>query len=231
MSIEDAAIGHEYRYVKDPRRLTRSLLVLLWIGAAMSLAVGMATWLLLPALGLNEPGVQQMDPDESLPQALGKLWLMSAFFLIAAADWMIGIASQVLFFVWVYRANKNCHGFGAEEMEFTPGWAVGWFFVPIVNLVAPCRMMQEMWRVSGNPRAWTAERISWKIGVWWAAFLVTGTMAVAGMLVFKESDALSGATPLVSAIHTLLTISVVTGLSARQQKLVDGSQSASIIPT
>jgi hypothetical protein len=63
------------------------------------------------------------------------------------------LASQLAFFVWFYRACANGRRF-APELQFTPGWAVGCFFVPLMNLFLPYQAMQEVWKVSWNPRNW-----------------------------------------------------------------------------
>jgi len=47
------------------------------------------------------------------------------------------LASGVAFLVWFYRAHANLSGLGAEYLTYSPGWAVGWFFVPIFSLFRP----------------------------------------------------------------------------------------------
>ena len=31
-------------------------------------------------------------------------------------------------------------------MQYTPGWCVGWFFIPIANLVMPYIILKELWQ-------------------------------------------------------------------------------------
>src|SRR6266404_5443429 len=40
----------------------------------------------------------------------------------------------ILFSIWVYRANLNARALGGKDMRFSPGWAVAWFFIPVMNL-------------------------------------------------------------------------------------------------
>src|SRR5207237_10475885 len=49
--------------------------------------------------------------------------------------------------MWIYRTNANAHSF-STDMTITPGWSVGWFFIPFANLVMPYRGVQETWRES-----------------------------------------------------------------------------------
>ena len=39
-------------------------------------------------------------------------------------------------------------GAGAGGLRYTPGWAVGWLFVPFANLVVPYFVFTEIWRNS-----------------------------------------------------------------------------------
>lgn len=55
--------------------------------------------------------------------------------------------SVIAFLFWLHRAYKNLKPLGAQR-RYSPGWAVGAFAVPIVNLVLPFQVFQEMWRAS-----------------------------------------------------------------------------------
>ena len=61
--------------------------------------------------------------------------------------------TAVVFLVWVYRASANAHALGFGDLKFRPGWAVGWWFVPIANLIQAPRTMLELYRVAlaGGP--------------------------------------------------------------------------------
>jgi hypothetical protein len=91
-------------------------------------------------------------------------------FVIGAIDITVFYASLIPFLTWIYRANSNARSLGASGMEFTPGWSVGWFFVPLANLVKPYQVMRELWRTSSNPGDWKGEPVPAKIGAWWGAW-------------------------------------------------------------
>jgi hypothetical protein len=52
---------------------------------------------------------------------------------IVILDVVASIVTGVTFLRWI-RMNSNCHGFGAQGMEFTPGWSIGYYFIPFINL-------------------------------------------------------------------------------------------------
>src|SRR5262249_59924700 len=41
------------------------------------------------------------------------------------------LTTAIAFCTFVFRANRNARAFGAVGMKFTPGWSVGYFFVPL----------------------------------------------------------------------------------------------------
>ncbi|HEV8486769.1 MAG TPA: DUF4328 domain-containing protein [Blastocatellia bacterium] len=56
----------------------------------------------------------------------------------------------MLFLIWIYRVHRNLPALGVVRPRYSPGWAVGWFFVPIMNLVRPYDVLGELWKDS-NP--------------------------------------------------------------------------------
>lgn len=79
-----------------------------------------------------------------------------------------GVAfAGIAFLFWFRRAYANAQALGLRG-AYTPGWAVGGWFVPILNLVRPAQIAFEMWRHAG-PTAVGSNAI---VGLWWTAFLV-----------------------------------------------------------
>lgn len=94
----------------------------------------------------------------------------------------------ILFFIWIYRTHKNLPYLNVEGLRFTPGWSVGYFFVPFMSLFRPYQMMAEKWKAS-NPKADMSDKESWKtsspspiVGGWWAFFL---TSIIAAQIAFQ----------------------------------------------
>jgi hypothetical protein len=62
-------------------------------------------------------------------------------------------------------------------MTFTPGWSVGWFFVPFLNLVRPYRAMKEIWQASHDPHHWKMQPGSAILRWWWGLWLASGLIS------------------------------------------------------
>jgi hypothetical protein len=91
---------------------------------------------------------------------------------------VVALASGICFLIWFSGAHDNLKYLGASNLDYTPGWAVAAFFIPILNLFRPFQVAQEIYRASspdvsrdrqGNWRgATTSTLINW----WWAMCLI-----------------------------------------------------------
>ena len=71
-------------------------------------------------------------------------------FLVALPALLVNLALIVMFLVWLYRVSKNIPALGNPKarVEYTPGWAVGSFFIPFGNLYMPYKGVREVWEKS-----------------------------------------------------------------------------------
>ena len=96
--------------------------------------------------------------------------------LVPALDFVAILACFVLVGRWIYRVNANAHAVG-QEVSVTPGWAVGWYFVPLANLVMPYQAMRETWDASHEAAALEEERETALLPWWWGLWLVTNIIS------------------------------------------------------
>ena len=91
------------------------------------------------------------------------------------------VATPIVFLVWLFRVYKNLDSLENQQYrEFTPGWAVGWWFVPFASLVKPFQVMREAW-FDSNPEVETEQTFlsaslrsaPTYMGVWWGMFLAS----------------------------------------------------------
>ena len=115
----------------------------------------------------------------------------------------LGVTSATLlpYLMWVYQANINSRSF-SPIVRFSKAWAVGCHFVPAVNLYMPCQVMQEIWKVSRNPRMWHNDRPSILVGTWWALWLLRAAAYIAyGLLCTQAHNE--------SAVATVVLVRVI----------------------
>ncbi|WP_232661776.1 DUF4328 domain-containing protein [Pseudonocardia sp. TRM90224] len=112
-------------------------------------------------------------------------WTVSAISYIAAA-WLVGLGLHVVagvaVIVWLRRARANAEQlYPAGHFRYGAGWAIGSWFVPIMNLVVPFKIVGEVWTASRPGLGLEAAELSRqptdpRVGWWWACWL--GSWAV-----------------------------------------------------
>ncbi|HJS74675.1 MAG TPA: DUF4328 domain-containing protein [Vicinamibacteria bacterium] len=160
-------------------------------------------------------GFQPSPEDtESMMLALGG-GLSAILFLL------LYFCGLILLCLWVYRANANLEVLVPSGSEFTPGWAVGWFFVPIANLFKPYQVVSEIYRASdpaADPDYWNLAPLPFYLPLWWGSYLVFNVLTN-----FAPFGMLQAGCGVVS-MATLVTI--VRSVRRMQEEKVRGLSSA-----
>ena len=117
-------------------------------------------------------------------------------------------ASAILILKWIYRANYNARQLGATGMVFTPGWSIGWHFVPIANLWKPYQAMKEIWKASSNPQDWNAQAASSLLPWWWFFWIVSSAFGQVSLRLAMGAEEINE----LIAANVVTQISHVTGI-------------------
>lgn len=153
--------------LKDPTKLTRWTIGILYAHIGIAVIAWIAL-LVAYVLMLQMPDGGSGD----FQRMLARLHLADqSRVVIGLIQIIIWITSIILILKWIYRMNDNAHQLGAADMEFTPGWAVGWYFVPFASLVKPYQSMKEIWKTSIDPKHWQQQPASALLPWWWFFFL------------------------------------------------------------
>jgi hypothetical protein len=152
-------------------------------------------------------------------------------FLVALATLFVFISLVIAFLVWLHRVAKNLPALAnpKSRVEYTPGWAVGTFFIPLANLFLPYRAVKEIW-VKSDPSVRTEDDRMFASSSapplllgWWITWIATNILGRVsgraqsgppGMKSFVMfADLLSDLFAIVAAA---LGIMVVRGIDRRQ---------------
>jgi hypothetical protein len=101
---------------------------------------------------------------------------------------IVMIAAIVLVAMWIYRAHANLKEAGLTELEFTPGWAVGWYFIPFANLIKPFQAMRELWNMSLVLNDGFGQEADSRLKTWWGAWIVGNIVSNLGLRLQFMSD-------------------------------------------
>ena len=123
------------------------------------------------------------------------------------------LLTAILFACWTYRASANAHVI-ADGLSISAGWAVGWYFVPVMSLFQPYVAMKETWLASKYGSNWGDAEVTGLLPFWWVTWLVSGFMGY-GILFVSPNPALLGDLTLVAALFTLTATFALTRVMAQ----------------
>lgn len=128
--------------------------------------------------------------------------------------------ASVLFLVWVYRAARAAQDLRGRALAHSPAAAVGWFFVPVMNLWKPYEVLKEIrdvtlryLGVAGKLRLlahWWVLQVAIGLG---AAFLLQWVIFSPDSQSLEMRMAIAGMMVLLQPVAAVLTVIVVVKLS------------------
>ena len=205
--------GDYYRSIDGLTRTLRILLssyIVLRILSSLFLALTMGDW----------PRVL-----DSLNYSIGTIsMVIQAVSMLVTLTLVIIGATSLL---WIYRAHSNLPALGARNLSFSPGAAVGWFFVPIANLWKPFQAMRQLHCASQQPEAWEEQSAPGSLIWWWLTYVLAYTIfpvlhyIILGILVGMGN---TGSIPLVmmamsipGLIATFLFLHLISSINRSQK--------------
>lgn len=111
---------------------------------------------------------------------------------LGAVSALVSIPTIIVFCIWLHHILANAKA-RYPEAGIQPGWAVGSFFIPFVQLVAPYLAIRPAWRADlrkgeGLLATWF---VAWSLGIVVAMVVaIVGAVANAGVLL--DTDARPG---------------------------------------
>ena len=186
-------MSNDYKY-RELSGLTKALVVLLALGAGWELVSLYSSSLQLELL--NRVNFTEAEAEANNARQLAVSLLQIGLYL----------ATVVCFGVWIVRANRNVRALGARGLPITPGWAVGYFFVPILNLFRPYQAMRDLMKASRDPGRWRKAAGSPIILLWWLLWIVSN---IAGQAAFRISAAANNPESLKDATQVQIVAAVL----------------------
>lgn len=139
------------------------------------------------------------------------------------------VCTGILWLVWLRRAYGNLALVGSKRSRFTLGQAVGYWFIPLVNLVLAYQVMKDLWLRSDslNDRdGYDRLPAPAYLTGWWGLSVTRAVLGVPITLMARDARTqvdLINATDVallggaIGIVATVLAIRVVQGIDQRQQ--------------
>ena len=212
----------------NTRSLVATALLVLFVTITLVAVVSDQAQISLLKRAIAEGGVSQAEADANDARQG----------TVAIAQILILIVAGVSFLVWFHRAHKNLPALGAAGLDYSPGWAVGGFFVPFLNLYRPFQVMREIWKASDphttDSGSWRTAPSSPLVSLWWAFFLISGaagyllvtlggrdTSTVEGVLTMSRAALLSDILNIPDAVLAILLVRTITSRQEEKNGLLD----------
>lgn len=183
----------------------------------IALASSLSRWVVLQQFAGGALPQQRVDEFTLQHGAIASLKLLTL------------IPTMIVWLFWEYRATANLRLVGTKRSAFTPGAAVGYWFIPFANLWLPYQITTDLWLRSdtGNvDEVRGGRRAPALFGWWWVMYIVAGvtdrayyslaenSSTAAQQLTATTSGILAA---VVGIVASLLAIAVVRGIDKRQQ--------------
>ncbi len=144
-------------------------------------------------------------------------------------DLLFTVAGGILLVIWAWRATKNLDVWNLRH-RWSPGWAIGGWFVPVASFWIPYQVVQDAWRSTASPAtadpstfesegsnlAWTLSFVTfWISSLLWLGAGRTGDEELSDIL---ASDRLGGVAALVGIVASIAAIVAIRQISRRHDE-------------
>ncbi|MDT0321794.1 DUF4328 domain-containing protein [Streptomyces millisiae] len=189
----------------SPRGLATALTVLLTVCAGLSL-LGSA------AASRMRTTVADIR-DGNLP-TLREAQDVDDFYNGAITIQALGLlATSIVFIIWFHRIRVNAEVFDPAGQRMRRGWAIGSWFVPVVNLWFPKMIANDAWRAS---TPWGVDPARGVVNAWWVLWLLSSLVDFSAQVQDLGGEGLGHAEDLEALENqaSILTLSGVLGVAA-----------------
>ncbi|MFE9929357.1 DUF4328 domain-containing protein [Streptomyces sp. NPDC005533] len=134
------------------------------------------------------------------------------------------IVCGIVFIAWFHQMYRNAVALAPDRLRTGTGWAIGAWFLPLINFWRPFRIALDMWGVyatatatatapvsTGEPAkaaepAKPAKAVFWPVGLWWGLFV---TSAAFNQYTLSAYDRAEGIPDLRDAVVQLMVADVL----------------------
>ena len=207
------AFGYGTHRVVDPADQPRDLTGLAWcVYVSLGLLAVLTLLRMLAAIHLHSVVSGGGDVEGAFHSYARWVGFYSLVMLICAG----------LFIAWFFQAYKNLRRLGVANLRYGNGWAIGSWFVPILNWWRPKQIANDVWRGSEPgteiSSGWKTVPVPSFLHWWWGLFLAQGAILWIGHDTtsngYDRLRTLGGLSDGFSHIKTGTTIDIVGGLVA-----------------
>jgi hypothetical protein len=152
--------------------------------------------------------------------------------LVALLTFVAYLFAIVFFISWFRRAYRNLPALGATGLRYRSGWTIGSWFIPIVGLILPKQIANDIWRASDPDERsdlgtlWQGDEVPALYQWWWGFFVVGSLLGNAAFRAELAADDIDGyrraavvtiASDFVDVVGATLAVLVIRRTTDRQE--------------
>lgn len=166
-------------WLRSPVGLGRAVAILLGVVALTDLVAVWADLTMLDVLGRMMDGEYGSAVEAEADRA------DRIFSVTGVAQGVAYLATVVVFLIWFHRVRVNAEVFDPFGHRKKRGWAIGGWFVPIVNLWFPRRIAVDAWDASSP---WDRRRSHALVNAWWTLWLIGGAASQVSSRLYRDAE-------------------------------------------
>ena len=154
----------------ETRKITRLVVWIFYIAIAADVATLISTSVSNSFLSSIEQGTYLYSYESMMAEANAHDLRDG---IISFATIFIYIACVIIFLRWTYKSSQITHLSGAQDLRFSPGWSVGWYFIPVASFWKPFQAFKQIYQVSIQITDWQNVSIPSSLRWWWGLFILS----------------------------------------------------------
>lgn len=136
--------------------------------------------------------------------------------LVSFALVLVGLMTWIVQLRWVYNSNKVAKYLSNDALSVSPGWSVGWFFVPILGLWMPFVGVRETYQFSVDPDMPHEVAVPLVFRWWWGLYLARAMVSYLALITLLGGERALPGSPVqvVNAVASAIAIPAALALAA-----------------
>ena len=156
-----------------------------WIQVLGGIAAGMYAIVALIAVATRGAMEDLVDNPFELGALQDYEDLDDALSGVRALASLLVLAIVILLIIWLFQLTRSVGRHGVPQRRWSPGWAVGGWFIPLANFVIPWLIFREGEKISvaaasGRTSEWAQAPVRLTSNLWWIAVIVGEVLLLVG---------------------------------------------------
>lgn len=144
--------------------------ILLWVTVGFSTLTTLFSLLIAMLIDLDDINATGTLPNWFWP-------VIGVTAVVGFAHFGVYVATIVFYLRWQYQAQSNLYAI-QRPPEYTSGWGVGYWFIPILNLFRPYQNLRDV-----TAKSHPAQVAFPALGAYWACWLISNiTASISGRI-------------------------------------------------